>query len=190
MTHPQAQKIDLLYDLKVQPRGGWLQLLRRESPSPRIESVAEHTCGACLLALLCLSENDPAYDKNRVLRLLLVHDWAEAVLGDFAHDDKTVWKPESYQIREHELMRELCPELYDSWCSMEDGSTVEGRLAKDFDRLDSLIQLYRYRRDIEDAAAFEAFEENVSGKLQTEPVRALWTEFKPYFMRKYPPGRN
>ncbi len=179
-----AEKIDRLYNLKTQRRAGWINLIRQDH-DPRIESVAEHTYGAYLLAFLCLDDNSAEYDKAKVLQLLFIHDWAEAVIGDFAHDDRTVWKPAAYQEEEANEMQQLCPELYDSWRAMENGDNLNGLLAKDFDRLDLLVQLYRYRKDIKVPAEFVNFENNACGKLRTELVRNLWHQLKPYFQAKY-----
>ena len=35
--------------------------------------------------------------------------------------------------------------IAESWADIEGGSTINGRIAKDFDRLDNLVQLYIYR---------------------------------------------
>ena len=45
------------------------------------ESVAEHSWRAALMAL-CLEQELPGVEMDRVIRMLLIHDLGEAVTGD------------------------------------------------------------------------------------------------------------
>lgn len=66
--------------LKTLPRTGWLD---RGLPPAATESVADHAFGVALLAWIAAqAAADPALDPDRVLKLALLHDLAEAVTGD------------------------------------------------------------------------------------------------------------
>lgn len=69
-----------LLALKEMPRTGWVD---RGIPAERAESVAEHSFQAALIAwMTALAHPERGLDADRVLKLALVHDLAEALLGD------------------------------------------------------------------------------------------------------------
>ena len=68
--------------LKSVPRTGWLD---RGVEPLRVESVADHSFGVALLAWACALQRraeGAAIDPERVLKLALIHDLAEAETGD------------------------------------------------------------------------------------------------------------
>jgi putative hydrolase of HD superfamily len=64
--------------LKSLKRAGWID---RGVPVELAESVAEHSFQTALIAWLAASD-DPTLDRDRVLKLALVHDLPEALMGD------------------------------------------------------------------------------------------------------------
>jgi putative hydrolase of HD superfamily len=68
--------------LKEVPRTGWLD---RGIPWEETESVADHSFGVALLAWLLAP---PELDRARVVELALLHDLAEAVVGDLTPYDR------------------------------------------------------------------------------------------------------
>lgn len=64
--------------LKTTPRTGWLD---RGVPAAETESVADHTYQTALLAWLAAA-SDPTLDRDRILKLAIVHDLPEAITGD------------------------------------------------------------------------------------------------------------
>ena len=65
--------------LKNVLRTGWLQW---HVKSERIESVAEHIYGTMILAIAIESEFDSDIDLNKVLKMLLIHELEEIIIGD------------------------------------------------------------------------------------------------------------
>ncbi len=73
--------------LKSVPRTGWLD---RGLDALRVESVADHSFGVALLAWVCALQRQAegaAIDPERVLKLALMHDLAEAETGDWTPYD-------------------------------------------------------------------------------------------------------
>lgn len=69
-----------LLALKTTPRTGWID---RGISSPLAESVAEHSFQTALIAwMVALAHPEGGLDADRVLKLALVHDLAEALIGD------------------------------------------------------------------------------------------------------------
>lgn len=133
-----------------------LEFLRRVEPlkstlrsgytaQGRPESTAEHTWRLCLMAMLFASEYS-AVDHYRVLKMCVIHDLGEALHGDIPaiHQDPAVDK--AIEEREHLLVL-LAPLPADQqaallalWDEYNAASTPEARLAKAFDKLETVLQ--------------------------------------------------
>jgi len=111
----------------------------------RPESTAEHTWRLCLLALL-LENRYPAVDHHRLLKLCLVHDLGEALYGDTPAVHLAAGKDKQEAERSHflELLAPLPPTLHAGllalWDEYHAAVTPEARLAKAFDKLETLLQ--------------------------------------------------
>jgi 5'-deoxynucleotidase len=64
--------------LKLTPRTGWLD---RGVPAEETESIAHQCFQTALLAWLAAA-SDPTLDRDRILKLAIVHDLPEALTGD------------------------------------------------------------------------------------------------------------
>jgi len=133
--------------LKLVPRIGWL--LRGVQPA---ESVADHTYGVALTALLLADLIDEAVDRERLLVLALLHDLAESVTGDIPTPAGLFLPTDVKEAAEEQALASLLEdwpagETYvERWREYKEASTVEGRLVRDADRLEMLLQADAYER--------------------------------------------
>ena len=114
-----------------------------DTTNGRRESVADHIARAATLAML-LRAASPEIDTDRVIRLLLVHDFGEAVTGDVPCFDKTE-QDEQKEARAWYAMTECLPSdiREDILCHLtefEDQKTPEARLARAIDKIEGVIQ--------------------------------------------------
>ncbi|WP_137178086.1 HD family hydrolase [Roseomonas sp. AR75] len=110
----------------------------------RVESTAEHTWRVALMALLL----GPAMgvDSGKLVKIVLVHDLAEAFTGDLPAPAPRA--PGVKEAREREALATLTitlpsaqrAELFALWEEYESGSTAEGRIAKGLDKLETILQ--------------------------------------------------
>lgn len=110
----------------------------------RVESAAEHTWRVALMALLL----GPALgvDAGKLIKVVLVHDLAEAFTGDLPAPAPR--PPGVKEAREREALATLTmtlpsaqrAELFALWEEYESGSTPEGRLARGLDKLETILQ--------------------------------------------------
>lgn len=70
--------------LKEKIRSG---LLLWKVDKERLESVAEHIYGTCILAIGIDSEYDLDIDLNKVIRMLVLHELEEVIIGDLTPFD-------------------------------------------------------------------------------------------------------
>jgi putative hydrolases of HD superfamily len=163
--------------LKRTPRTGWLD---RGIPPAETESVADHTLLTALIAWT-LALDDPALDADRVLKLGMVHDIAEAIVGDIppyrSEDIPDASEPEAlrafFSVRRKAspeaeaekhaveqaaaaklfamLPERVATELRALWEEYEARATPEARFVKDVDRLEAFLQSRSYAKTYRDA---------------------------------------
>jgi putative hydrolase of HD superfamily len=141
-----------LQRLKRLERTGWIL---RGLPYGT-ESVASHSFGVCSAAMLLADEliaRGVRLDIERVLRMALLHDWAETRVGDLPRTATNYFGAEARKRAESAAFedivsglvtgRELYRELYDDY---EQRESVEARLVKAADVIDLLIQTLALER--------------------------------------------
>lgn len=151
-----------IYGLKKLHRTGWTdsdEVKTRANPDP--ESVLSHTTGGLILIEMflpeSLSEEEASkigldasihYSKEKILRIFLRHDWAEAWTGDLTPKQRnelsreTERRVNSYIDLFHTYKDYQYISHFNSWREFEDASSINGKIAKEIDALDNLLQLY------------------------------------------------
>jgi putative hydrolase of HD superfamily len=159
-----------LLQLKATPRTGWLD---RGVPAAETESIADHILMTSLIGWLTA---DAALDRDRVLKLALVHDLAEAITGDpppyareevppagdldavrdfFSRNHVRTAEDKAAKDREEAaamaILRGLMPadigdEIAALWEEYEAQATPEARFVKDVDRIEAFLQSREYAR--------------------------------------------
>jgi 5'-deoxynucleotidase YfbR-like HD superfamily hydrolase len=143
-THPLAGVVPFLFEmgyLKHIPRAGWLRL-----GIPQPESVAEHSfrIGIVGMALAMLEGADP----GRVSALCVLHDAHETRIGDVPATGRayiTTAKPEAITAHQTAGMpAEMAKMFQELTAEFEAAETIEARVARDADKLETLLQAIEY----------------------------------------------
>ncbi|MEA3338072.1 MAG: HD domain-containing protein [Chloroflexota bacterium] len=138
-----------LQALKQVPRTGWL--LRGIGPG-LAESVAAHSWGMSTIALLLASLLPNQVDLGRLLSICLLHDLAESILGDIPSPAARYFPANAKHDAERGVFEDLVGDLpqgvdwLDRWEEFMQADSLEGRIARDADRLDMLFQAAAYER--------------------------------------------
>ena len=137
--------------LKTTPRQGW-----KMRGIPNYESVADHSWS---VAALCFLLDPSQYDLSKTLPMAVLHDLAEALVGDITPEDK-ISKSEKQQLEADAMDRILNHlQLYNnnhSSCNVdriqqlfqeyEERQTPEAKAVKDLDKLDMILQATVYEQ--------------------------------------------
>lgn len=101
--------------------------------------------------MLTFAIRDPSVDRNRLLKICMVHDLAEAVVGDItphagiSKEDKRKMEEEALRGIINDLnCAEVADEILSLWLDYEEGTTIECQLAKQLDKLEMIIQANEY----------------------------------------------
>jgi len=140
-----------LQRLKRLDRTGWT--LRGLSNGT--ESVGSHSFGVAVTAMLLIDElagKGVAIDKEKVLRMALLHDWAEARVGDMPRTATLYFGADARRQAESAAFADivgplnssaLYKRLYDDY---EHRDSLEAKLVKAADILDLLVQVLALER--------------------------------------------
>lgn len=133
----------LMGKLKHLKRTGWV---RHNVSAP--ECIADHMYRMGIMAMLFA---DSSLNKERMVKLALVHDMAEAIVGDIT-PHCGVAKDEKYRL-EREAMGTIramlaglpaADEFEELWLEYEKGETPEARVVGQIDKFDMYLQAHEY----------------------------------------------
>jgi 5'-deoxynucleotidase YfbR-like HD superfamily hydrolase len=129
--------------LKTTARAGWL---RCGVDHP--ESVADHSFRTAIISMI-ISDN-LQLDTKKVLKMALLHDLAEAVVGDITpYDNLPVEeKLKKEEIAVYGLLREVPnrDRYLELWQDYASGQSAEAKLVKNVDKLEMALQAYEYQK--------------------------------------------
>ena len=138
----------LATQLKYKIRSGWDKSHWNVSKN-RLESIAEHVYGTCILALSIDSEFKTNLDINKVIKMLVLHELGEVIIGDITPFDNIT--SEEKMIKEHEAMREVVGDLINQkeflslLFEFDEKKTKEAIFAHHCDKLEADIQAKIYQ---------------------------------------------
>jgi putative hydrolases of HD superfamily len=135
--------IKIAEKLKTELRHSWT------SDTKRQESVAEHSWFMGFLAVMFFGKFTIEVDQLKVMKLIVVHDLGEAIVGDRPAWEK--YESSKFEDIERQGMIKLCnmledqslkDEIWQLWLEFEDYKTNEAKVAKALDKIEVLIQHY------------------------------------------------
>ena len=138
----------LATQLKYKIRSGWDENHWNVSKE-RLESIAEHVFGTCILALSIDSEFKTNLDIDKVIKMLVLHEIGEVVIGDITPFDNVT--PEEKMKIEHEAMKKVIGDLVNKeeflslLIEFDEKKTKESIFAHHCDKLEADIQAKVYQ---------------------------------------------
>ena len=134
--------------LKKLPRSGWKIKLGLDNS----ESVAEHSYMMSVMSMVLADMK--SLNSEKVIKMSILHDWAESKIGDFmpdeiGHDKKS--ELENYAMTEilESLPQKIQANYQDMWNEFLVRDTPEARLVHELDKLEMALQAKIYEKDID-----------------------------------------
>lgn len=148
----------LLERLKTTKREGW-----RRFGIARGESIADHMYRMAMISMLAPPSIRARVDLHKCLKMCLIHDMAESLVGDITPVDG-VAKPEKSR-REAAAMdymtknllgsvwggqgADVAKDIRDVWQEYEDSETLESKFVHDIDKMELVLQMVEYEKRAE-----------------------------------------
>ncbi|MHA1299759.1 MAG: HD domain-containing protein [Candidatus Helarchaeota archaeon] len=127
--------------LKKIKRKGWI----RRNINDEIESVADHSYLLTILSMIIADK--VGLNKEKLIKMSLIHDFPESLVGDITPFEKTI--DEKYKL-ELQAMKKICSKLknseeyYSLWLEFEEGKSKEAKLIRQLDKLEMVFQALDY----------------------------------------------
>ncbi|URN01210.1 HD domain-containing protein [Actinomadura madurae] len=168
--HPLAGTAAFLHEmghLKQIPRSGWL-LLRIANP----ESVAEHSARVGMVGIV-LAALEGA-DAGRTAAMCLLHDAHETRIGDVPSVGRAYVRTATpHAVTAHQtagMPDDVAKLIQDLVTEFEAAETIEARVAKDADKIETLLQAAEYMAQGHPA---EPWQETSIAALRTDSAKRL-----------------
>jgi len=138
-----AKVLEIAGMLKRIERTGWVEVGVYQP-----ESVADHTFRT---AFLCMLYADlQGLDPLKLLRMALIHDLPEAIIGDLTPKQKT---EETKESEEQAMLRILCllPKMEREkylavWNEYQEGTTKEAKAVRQLEKIEMAMQATEYEK--------------------------------------------
>jgi len=154
--------------LKEITKSGWIERGVRDA-----ESVSDHSF---MTTVLCMVVPKKGIDKEKVIKMALIHDLAESEAGDLITKEHweqggTITKAKKFKMEEKSMKNIIsnlpeseAKEILDLWKESEEGKTTEALFVRDIDVLEMIMQAYDYYRKNNFKKPLEGFwdEKNMS----------------------------
>ena len=149
----------LIGRLKKTERTGWKTWAKIENP----ESVAEHIFMTAILGMVI--SDIKKMNTEKIIRMILLHDLSEALMGDWDYYTKRKLGIEKFKQREKEsfdkIISLLPEELREKYLKLikelMDKESEETRLVRQIDKLEMVIQALEYEKEGYDKKRLDAF---------------------------------
>eukprot|EP00413_Alexandrium_margalefii_P032214 CAMPEP_0204568188 /NCGR_PEP_ID=MMETSP0661-20131031/37038_1 /ASSEMBLY_ACC=CAM_ASM_000606 /TAXON_ID=109239 /ORGANISM="Alexandrium margalefi, Strain AMGDE01CS-322" /LENGTH=227 /DNA_ID=CAMNT_0051576181 /DNA_START=43 /DNA_END=726 /DNA_ORIENTATION=+ len=174
--------VDTCARLKRTKRTGWVRKGVADA-----ESVADHSFRVAAMALALGAE--AGVDVARAVQMALVHDLAEAKVGDLVVDGEQASRDKVTRAEKAELearaMDGICgtaggagPKIRALWDDFEAGKSAESRFVKDLDKLEMLCQARSYEEEQPGVNLDDFYRSTAEYSFNTEVCRSLDQEVR------------
>jgi len=154
--------------LKERERRGW-----KRAGIKHPESVAEHTFMLAFLAMLL--GDKLGMNTEKMIKMALLHDMAEAIMGDITPHEM---KRDEKLRRENDIMEEMLKnfdEYRKIWREFSEGKSEEAKMVREMDVMEMVLQAENYSK-IYGGKNFLEFK-NEGGKIKNPALISLMAQY-------------
>ena len=161
-------------NLKNLSRTGWKVKLQISNS----ESVADHSYMMAVMAMVISDIKN--MNTEKIIKMSILHDWAESKIGDFMPDEITSDKK---NMLEENAMAEILTMLPHKvqeeysilWMEYKDNKSKESKFVHQLDRLEMALQAKIYEKDV-DPGKIKPFMMSVVDKIHDDDLKKIFSE--------------
>jgi putative hydrolase of HD superfamily len=167
--------LNIAANLKEIPRQGWIDKLSIKNS----ESVADHTYSMAIIGMILSDLQN--YDTQKILKMILLHDLAESITGDFTPQQKS--KEEKRRL-ENKTMDEILnnlPEVLQKqylllWNEYQIHETNEANFVHQIDKLEMALQAKIYSKQSKSSQDFSIFYDSAKKEINNSYILKLFNQ--------------
>jgi len=163
-------------ELKNIPRQGWKEKLGINNP----ESVADHSYSTTVMSMV-LSDLE-GLNSEKIIRMALLHDLAESIIGDITPNNITKNKKISKEnLAMKQILKKLPSKIAESyfeiWNEYQKNSSQEAILLHDIDKLEMAFQTKFYQDKGISKEKLETFFNTAKKEIKNKNLRKILSNF-------------
>ena len=182
INHIKTCKVILILDfltiaakLKTIPRQGWIEKLSIKNP----ESVADHTFSMAIIGMV-LSDSQK-YNTERILKMILLHDLAESITGDFTPEqkskqEKVILENNTFDKILKQLPENLREQYFSLWQEYQKNDSKEANFVHQIDKLEMALQAKIYSKQIKSYEDLIPFFDSAQREIQDPSLLKLFNQ--------------
>lgn len=144
-----------------------------------VESVADHVFQVTFLTMIL--SKDKKLDRERMIKMALIHDVGESLVGDIIYESgtKTVGSLKTKHNDERRAIKKIFEDLKDKeeylvlWEEWATQKTPEAQFVKRIEKIEMVIQALEYEKQGYNSTLFDEFWENARKYLKTTEFETL-----------------
>jgi len=161
-------------NLKKIKRQGWIDKLSLKNP----ESVADHSYSMAIMGMIISDIEN--YDSEKILKMVLLHDLAESVIGDFTPDEISIDEKNKLENNAFSKIIEDLPVnvkiQYEAlWKDYQNDKSPEAKIVHQLDRLEMALQAKIYENEGHPKEKLEPFFESAKKEITHPKLKELFT---------------
>ena len=158
-------------------RQGWIA---HGIPVDRCESVAEHSFGVAVIAMLLADKFFPELDTQKIFQMALIHDFGEVYAGDIIPNDK-ITPAKKRQLEKQSIQRVFEPlsngeKFISIWEEFEEGNSPEAQFVRQIDKLEMAFQASVYEH--QQTGQLIEFFHSAGAAISTPQLTSILNELK------------
>ena len=167
--------LEIAANLKTVPRQGWIDKLSIKNP----ESVADHTYSMAIIGMIF--SDSQKYNTERILKMILLHDLAESITGDFTPEQKS---KEKKIILENETIEKILKNLPEDlgmqyqniWNEYQENNSEESKIVHQIDKLEMALQAKIYSKQKNSSKNLLSFFDSAKKEIQDPNLLKLFEQ--------------
>ncbi|XP_071041550.1 5'-deoxynucleotidase HDDC2 isoform X2 [Parasteatoda tepidariorum] len=169
----------LVGKLKHIKRTGWVR-----SNVPDCETIAGHMYRMSVMAFLLGDQISSNLDRNKCIKMCLVHDMAECIVGDItpfcgvSAEEKHSREVAAMKRLSSLVGKEVGAEFLSLFMEYEEKETAESKFVHDLDKFDMILQAYEYEKESNNSLDLQQFFNSTEGIFQNPMVLEWVSDLK------------